>query len=295
MNTSRDDAAWERYERLNSAMAEEVFAEGAAGRPVYLDLEPDVLARITKHLGDARVGEPDELLIEVVKATLSDPAGPAGLFSLHTGRIFLWELEGSSSPPPCIGLLAALSLVAERMKQTEEFAGSNYYGRLLQTLDIDGEFHDRVGRDFRRQTPLLWNTLNRWLEESERPSRPAHRGRVRPSPVHRPAAFASARPCSGPHQVAGTVRAVRSAAGAADLGPGHARAARGVDAALPGHPIAQATVVKAVQQGTDLGGRVRRAGRLGRGAAPRAETRRAQAGRQSLPGCGTPGLIPVRP
>ena len=59
-----------------------------------------------------------------------------------------------------------LSLVAERMKQTEEFAGSNYYGRLLQTFDIDGEFHDRVGRDFRKQTPLLWSTLNRWLEDS---------------------------------------------------------------------------------------------------------------------------------
>ena len=79
-NTSRVDTAWERYERLNFAIAEEVFAEGAAGRPVYLDLEPDVLARIAKHLGDDRVGEPDELLIEVVKGTLSDPGGPAGLF-----------------------------------------------------------------------------------------------------------------------------------------------------------------------------------------------------------------------
>ena len=94
------------------------------------------------------------------------PRTAGGLFSAHTARAVQWEREGSSSPPPCIGVLAVLSLVAERMEQTEEFAGSNYYGRLLQALNIDGEFRDQVGRDFRKETPLLWNTLNRWLEDS---------------------------------------------------------------------------------------------------------------------------------
>ena len=160
------DTAWARYETLNYAIAEEVFSEGAAGRPVYLDLEPDILARIAERMGDSTATEPDELVWEVVGATLADPAGPTGVFSGHIERAWLWELGGRSTPPPCIGLLAALSLVAERMKQTEEFAGSNYYGRLLQAFNIDGEFGDRVGRDFRQETPLLWNTLNRWLEES---------------------------------------------------------------------------------------------------------------------------------
>ena len=160
------DNPWNRYERLNIAIAEEVFGENAAGRPVYLDLEPDVLARIAERMAESPATEPDALLCEVVKATLPPPDGAEGLFSAHTARAVLWELEGSSNPPPCIGVLAMLSLVAEHMKHTEEFAGSNYYGRLLQALEIDGEWRDRVARDFRRETPLLWNTLNRWLEDS---------------------------------------------------------------------------------------------------------------------------------
>ena len=50
---SRVDIAWERYERLNVAIAAEVFGEAAGGRPVYLDLEPEVLARIAERMGES--------------------------------------------------------------------------------------------------------------------------------------------------------------------------------------------------------------------------------------------------
>ena len=36
------DPAWYRYERLISAIVQEVFSEDAAGQPVYLDLEPEL-------------------------------------------------------------------------------------------------------------------------------------------------------------------------------------------------------------------------------------------------------------
>ena len=159
------DPAWDRYERLNSAIVQEVFSEDVAGQPAYLDLEPDILVRIAKHMEHGGAIEQDELLIEVVKPTLSSLDGAAGLFSAHTTRTSLWELESSSSEPPCIAVLAMLSLVAERMQRSEDFAGSNYYGRLLQTLDLDAAFHDRVVRDFRRETPFLWDALNKWLED----------------------------------------------------------------------------------------------------------------------------------
>ena len=167
MKTNGDpsQSAWNRYDKWNSAIAQVVFGEHAAGQPVYLDLEADILARIAKDAG-CRVGaEPDEELIEVVKATLSPADSSTGVFGGHIAQAFLWELGGSSKPPPCIAVLAVLSLVAEQMKQTEEFAGSNYYGRLLQMLDINREIRDRVEREFRKETPSLWNTLNRWLEE----------------------------------------------------------------------------------------------------------------------------------
>ena len=159
------DPAWDQYERLNAAIAQEVFGEDVAGQPVYLDLEPEVLARITTHMALGGAIEPDELLIEVVKPTLPSPDGPESLFSAHTRQTRLWELGWSSSEPPCIAILALFSLVAERMQRSEGFAASNYYGRLLQILDINPAFYDRVGRDFRRETPVLWDALNKWLED----------------------------------------------------------------------------------------------------------------------------------
>ena len=159
------NAVWGRYARLNDAVAEEFFGDGAAGRPAYLDLETDSQARIVKRMGENTGVEADELILEVVRETLPAPDSRGGLFGGHVGITSRWEREGSSAAPPCIGILAVLSLVAERMKQAEGFAGSNYYGRLLQALHIGVEFRDRVGRDFRRDTPLLWNALNAWLED----------------------------------------------------------------------------------------------------------------------------------
>ena len=164
--SSPTNAVWDRYARLNHAVVEEFFGDDAADRLVYLDLEPDSQARIVKRMGENTATQADELILEVVRETLPAADGPGGLFGGHAALTSRWDRDGSSVPPPCIGMLAVLSLVAERMKQTERFAGSNYYGRLLQALHIGAEFHDRVGRDFRRYTPLLWNALNRWLEDS---------------------------------------------------------------------------------------------------------------------------------
>lgn len=164
---SRADAAWERYGELNAAIADEVFGEGAAGRPVYLGLESDALARIAARVGGDCGDGADDLLCEVVARTLCDPGGPSRTFSSHVARVSEWERgDDASSAPPCLGVLAMLSLVAERMKRTARFAGSNYYGPLLEALGLDSEHRKRLERDFREQTPLLWTALNRWLAET---------------------------------------------------------------------------------------------------------------------------------
>ena len=160
-----EDPVWARYDALNAAVAEEVFGEQAAGRPVYLDLDHDALIRIAGDTGFSDKATPAEELVGIVKATLSSPDSETGTFGVHASRAWWWGLRESTVPPPCIAVLAVLSLVAERMRQTEEFAGTNYYGRLLQTLDIDEAHRDPVTRSFRKETPFLWHTLNRWLEE----------------------------------------------------------------------------------------------------------------------------------
>ena len=160
-----EDPVWARYDALNAAVAEEVFGEQAAGRPVYLDLDHDALTRIAGELRFGDKANPAEELVGIVKATLSSPDSETGTFGVHASRAWWWGLQESTVPPPCIAVLAVLSLVAERMRQTDEFAGTNYYGRLLRMLEIDEAHRDLVTRSFRKETPFLWNTLNRWLEE----------------------------------------------------------------------------------------------------------------------------------
>lgn len=162
------DTHWNRYESLNTAIVEIFFQDGVAGKPVYLDVDSDSLSRVVDRIGEDVATNPDALICEIVRATLDPPISPHGVFGGHTLRVLDWERSGdSTNAPPCIGLLAVFSLVAEQMQQTVEFAGSNYYGRLYQALHIEAEFHERVGRAFRRTTPAFWNALNRWLEESD--------------------------------------------------------------------------------------------------------------------------------
>ena len=159
-------SAWEEYEKWNDAIAHEIFNENTAGQPVYLDLEEDVLARIASRVGLNPRSDPASALVEAVRATLHPPTRSTAVFSAHTAAACHWKLEGDSTPPPCVGLLAVFSLVAEEMRRSAEFAGSNYYGRLAKTLEVPGESLERLTRDFRRETPFLWDTLNGWLEDS---------------------------------------------------------------------------------------------------------------------------------
>ena len=166
-NRSVAEVAWERYGLLNAAIVDEVFGESAAWRPVYLGLEADALGRITTCVSGAHTVAPDDVLCEVVAATLSEPGGAEGVFSEHVKQVVAWESNYDASlPPPCIGVLAMLSLVAERMRRSQRFAASNYYGPLMEALRFNDEHRARMGRDFRDETPRLWRALNLWLEET---------------------------------------------------------------------------------------------------------------------------------
>ena len=160
---SRD---WAKYDIWNRAIAQSVFQKSVAGRPVYLNVDPDAFDILAREICINPEAKPDEELIEVVKETLSPPDSSEGTFGAHSQRAWNWSWEGGSEPPPCIALLTVFSLVAERMKQSEQFASSNYYDRLLQMLSINQSHRDAVVRDFGKLTPELWNTLNRWLEDS---------------------------------------------------------------------------------------------------------------------------------
>ncbi len=160
-------ADWINYDRWNSALAEEFFTGRFGGRPVYLDLEDDVLARVAEVAGASSV-DPRECLLDVIKPTLF-VLPRLSIFRAHRRRLATWRGRGEDDPPPVIAVLAFLSLVAESMATDEEFRASNYYGRFLRTLGYDAEderLRQKVVRCFADESHVLWNALNTWLADA---------------------------------------------------------------------------------------------------------------------------------
>lgn len=166
-------AEWATYARWNSALAAEFFDGRHGGRPVYLDLEDDVLARVAESAGADPSHAPDEELIRAVRPTLGLTTGTS-LFGYHVKRLIRWQRGDRQSPPPIVGVLAFQSLVAERMRSDEDLSSANYYGRFLQLLDADpndANLRTKVTRGFAEHAALMWSALNGWLREA-----PAIRG-----------------------------------------------------------------------------------------------------------------------
>ena len=172
---------WERYLRWNKAIGDVVFATSQAGRPVYLDLENDVLAAIRDQV-EPEAADPAASLVDATLATLNLHAGPNHLFAGHLEQLQRWHNGAMLEPPPTLGLLGLLSLAAERMRQSIDMGAHNFYGRLAELLHLDDEekkvFTDAYRRMSSRQptSRQLWESLNDWLEmhEGRRGSPTAH-------------------------------------------------------------------------------------------------------------------------
>jgi hypothetical protein len=139
-------------------------------RPVYLDMEDDVVARLADRAGAQ--GDPKEAFTEAVRPTLYLwPERDGCLLDLHIRRLRRWQDSGRAGPPPCLALLAFFSLAAEGMRTDENLRSNNYYSRLAELLgsDLPGQRPavEKLGRDFRKDSLTLWNALNAWLLEAD--------------------------------------------------------------------------------------------------------------------------------
>ncbi|MGH8544767.1 MAG: hypothetical protein ACREX3_14310, partial [Gammaproteobacteria bacterium] len=154
---------WDAYMRWNAALAEVFYGPEAAGLPVYLDLEEDVLHRAAQRAGEPgrdRVG-----LVDAVRPTLGGPAGRRGIFGGHLTLLRGWHAS-SGDPPPVIALLSVLCLAAEDMRGGDGLSANNYYDRLMPLLDVRGEdFKKRVITAYRGCSHQLWGCLTNWLED----------------------------------------------------------------------------------------------------------------------------------
>jgi len=167
LDNDLERAAVDEYHRWNRAVAEEVFAETQAHRPVYLDLEPAILGRIASSAGWQRATAPDDLLVQAVQGTLHNPGSGKSIFRWHIASDLVWHLSGQDLPPPVLALLAVFSLAAEQMQRSDGLASNNYYHRLTALLGFQPDDNQHVQRDYRHVARRFWESLNYWLRQQE--------------------------------------------------------------------------------------------------------------------------------
>ena len=159
-----EDGAWLSYRSWNDALAEHFFGDTSSGRPVYLDVEDEVIESIGRRTG-AGTGTPE--FCAAVSATLNWDSGR--LFAPHRAAYVDWEEAGRQGPPPTIALLCFFTVAAERMHADGQLASHNYYGRLSELAGLEGgddRANAKLRRDYGAQALELWAGLNRWLREA---------------------------------------------------------------------------------------------------------------------------------
>ena len=143
-----------------------------AGRPVYLDLEDEVLDAI-RHAAEPNAAAAAPGLVEAVKNTLILRSGASQVFARHLHRLRRWHDGTMLDSPPTLALLAVLSLAAETMHEGEGMKPHNFYGRLRELLELDNQSLNRVRNAYRKSvngiavSASLWDSLNDWLEMLE--------------------------------------------------------------------------------------------------------------------------------
>ena len=173
-------ARWSAYNLWNQALTDEFFGGSRAGRPVYLDLEGDVVERLATTIdapGDIAGTHVSRAFSRSVARTFElRPAGPP-MLEEHVRKAVNWaasQARGDSGesargirPPPFVAALGLFSLAAEAMGSGEGMRATNYYGRLCEYLEVGSDTVVRkVQNDFRRHANGLWVRLNAWLRQA---------------------------------------------------------------------------------------------------------------------------------
>ena len=165
------DEDWETYLKWNKAVAEVIWKPEFAGKPVYLDFEDEELQEITTHLPDIEdVEEFKSELGLVIYRVLDFSGSKTALNRIYEEQSKWRNTEDVNKPPPTILLLAALSIVAEEMRNDEKFKANNFYGRVKEFLQIsDDEEHEKFKKSYSAKpksvllSKTLWETIEIWL------------------------------------------------------------------------------------------------------------------------------------
>jgi hypothetical protein len=151
------------YMELNKAVAAELFSGVSAFRPVYIDMEDDVLKAITDRTGAN--SDPEKHLISAVEENLHLASTFGHTFRNFNTAIRLWAATDPDGYPPHLALLAAFSRVAQNMGADDGLGVSNYYMRLERLFGQ--EYDSKLRHQFSDVAQRYYGLLNRWLDRHD--------------------------------------------------------------------------------------------------------------------------------
>lgn len=170
----------EQYRKWNEQLNQYFLSEENAGRPLYLDPDPEMFTHLEDRFRLER-GTGRESFLNVVRGVLEAPEFRNNLFVHYDTDLLRWkadagerrgatELAEMAFPPPVVGLLTATVLAAQEMDESSSGAkyisSTNYYEHLRSVLGLDAEYKHKLQRDF-TITEGFWEAFSWWLDEMD--------------------------------------------------------------------------------------------------------------------------------
>jgi hypothetical protein len=146
-------------------LASLLFDGRHAGKPLYLDIDADLLnaaAALVGITGEELARQSAQEAGKILAA-----ANAQNALYRYARDAQRWLRKQSSEQPEFIFLLAVFSMAADQMQGDAEFSANNYYERLFSLTGIsDDAAKGRARRSF-RATRFLWEALNEWLRRHD--------------------------------------------------------------------------------------------------------------------------------
>ncbi len=147
---------------VNRAVADAIFSEAMAGRPVYALPGDGVPEQVAELLGV----EPKQgryLIRSVAARQIGINSAVSRPFEELAGQYWVPSLAEDVVPPGLCAIVV-LTWAAESMRDDGDFAANNYYERLHNLLDTPQSRRTAVVDGYRKHAEVLWGRLNTWLE-----------------------------------------------------------------------------------------------------------------------------------
>jgi len=152
--------SWKEYELWNSLLTTYFFKGRYKGKPVYLEVNDQLLSQIGLDAGIESKNYPDQF-----KRAIKNTLFQKNLFQKHWTNCYQWKSRQQlDDAPPFIALLSFFSYVAEKMVMDEKYHANNYYGRMLRELGLPDHHSQALQLSFRQFSSRFWQNLNNWLE-----------------------------------------------------------------------------------------------------------------------------------